>query len=89
MWRLNAVLKGENKLKELIELPLINDEGKVDIGIARIQADLAKYITSTQGKDEGYSTRIENTGKDGADLIPTEPSERIKELAEKLKQMDI
>jgi len=70
LWKLNAVLKGENKLRELMELPIVDPEGKVDIGIARIQADLAKYVTSTLGKDEGYATRQENTGKGGKDLIP-------------------
>ena len=70
LWKLNAVLKGENKLKQLMELPLEDVEGKVDIGIARIQADLAKYVTSTLGKDEGYSNRTEQTGKGGKDLIP-------------------
>jgi len=78
LWKLNAVLKGENKLRELMELPIIDLEGKVDVGIARIQADLAKYVTSTLGKDEGYATRQENTGKDGKDLIPETINEEDK-----------
>ena len=72
LWKLNAVLKGENKLRELMELPIVDVEGKVDVGIARIQADLAKYVTSTLGKDEGYSSRSEVTGKDGKDLVDTD-----------------
>jgi len=78
LWKLNAVLKGENKLRELMELTIVDVEGKVDVGIARIQADLAKYITSTLGKDEGYATRQENTGKDGKDLIPETINEEDK-----------
>jgi len=69
LWKLNAVMKGENKLKELMELPLKDPSNdKIDIGIARIQADVAKYLTTTLGKDDGYSTRSEVTGKDGKDL---------------------
>lgn len=69
LWRLNATFTGERKMKELMELQILDPESaKVDVGIARIQADLAKYLTSTQGKEEGYSTRTEMTGKDGKEL---------------------
>ncbi len=48
----------------------INDEGKFIIksDVLRIQTDVAKFIASTQGKDDGYTTRTEQTGKDGKDL---------------------
>jgi hypothetical protein len=69
LWKLNATYTGERKMKQLMELEIVDPESaKVDVGIARIQADLAKYLTSTQGKNEGYSTRQEVTGKDGKDL---------------------
>lgn len=68
LWRLNATFTGEKKLRELMELDLMNGGDKVDIGIARIQADIGKYLTSTQGKNDGYSTRQELTGADGKDL---------------------
>lgn len=70
LWRLNSTYTGERKIKELMELPILEkDTAKVDVGIARIQADLAKYLTSTQGKDDGYSTRSEITGKGGEPLF--------------------
>ncbi len=70
LWRLNSTYTGERKIKELMELPILEpDSSKVDVGIARIQADLAKYLTSTQGKDDGYSTRSEVTGKGGEPLF--------------------
>jgi len=65
LWRLNSVMKGEEKMKELMELPLKDVNDRVDVGIARIQADLAKYLTTTQGKNEGYSSRTELTGANG------------------------
>lgn len=68
LWRLNATATGEKKMKQLLELPLEDLDGKIDIGLARIQADLAKYITSTQGKGEGYAARTEVTQADGKDF---------------------
>jgi hypothetical protein len=81
LWRLNATSTGEKKMKQLLELDLYDHENKVDVGIARIQADLAKFLTSTQGKNEGYSTRTEQTGKDGESIslgvvmLPTKKDE--------------
>lgn len=59
MWKLNATFTSEKKIRELLELPLLDQGGKVDVGVARIQADLAKFMASTLGKDEGYSTKQE------------------------------
>jgi hypothetical protein len=70
LWRLNATLTGEKKLKEILELPMVDQEGKVDVGLARIQADLAKYITSTLGKREGYSTQQNVDHTTGGKPIP-------------------
>lgn len=69
MWKLNATFSGEKKMRELLDLPLAGEDGKIDIGIARIQADLAKYLTSTLGKDEGYSTKTETDITTGGDKI--------------------
>lgn len=59
LWRLNATMTAEKKFKELLDVELNNGGDKVDVGIARIQADLAKFLASTQGKLLGYSTRTE------------------------------
>lgn len=66
VWRLNGTFKGEKKIDELINLPIKNDAG-YDVGIIRVQADLAKYLTSTLGKNEGYTTKVEqeHTNPDG------------------------
>lgn len=69
LWRLNGTFTGEKKIEQLINLPIQNDVG-YDVGIIRVQADLAKYLTSTLGKDDGYSSRSELTGKDGEKLMP-------------------
>jgi hypothetical protein len=48
----------------------INDSGveEVKTDLLRIQVDASKHITSTIGKDKGYSSRSELTGKNGKDL---------------------
>ena len=46
------------------------EEGKIRTDLLRIQADIAKFITSTQGKDKGYSNRTELTDGDGKPLQP-------------------
>lgn len=70
--RLNMLSKGEKVLDETLSYVAINKEGKIDVGVARIKLDAAKHVTSTLGKDEGYSTRTEQTGKDGGAIEITD-----------------
>lgn len=61
----------------------IDEEGneKVKSDVLRIQVDASKHLTSTLGKDKGYSTRTELTAKDGENLIPrNEVEETLKAL---------
>ena len=60
--------KAERVLDKTLDLPAVDEEGKVDVALLRVQTDVSKHLTSTLGKNEGYSTRVENTGKDGSDL---------------------
>lgn len=46
-------------------------DGEVNVPLLRVQADVAKTVVTTLGKDEGYSTRSEITGKDGEQLQVT------------------
>ena len=66
--RLNMLSKGEKVLDETLDYIAVDENGKVDVGIGRLKLDAAKVVVTTLGKDEGYSTRIEQTGKDGKDL---------------------
>lgn len=66
--RLNMLSKAEKVLDRTLDLPAVDEEGKVDVALLRVQTDVSKHLTSTLGKNEGYSTRIESTGKDGKDL---------------------
>lgn len=61
----------------------VDDEGriKVKVDLLRVQLDASKHLTSTLGKNKGYSTRSEVTGADGKDLIPDEESKKRSEDA--------
>lgn len=68
--RLNLVSKGEKVLEETLDYQAVNEEGKVDSGIARIKLDAAKHVTSTLGKDLGYSTKQEtDITSDGKPIV--------------------
>lgn len=74
--RLGMLAKAEKVLEEMLEMPVevlkLGSEEQVvktDPSLVRIKQDTAKFIASTQGKDHGYSTRSEVTGKDGETLI--------------------
>lgn len=54
----------------------IDEDGEeaVKVDLLRVQADVAKTLATTLGKDKGYSTRNEVTGLNGKDLIPDSAS---------------
>lgn len=98
--RLNLLSKAEKVLEECLEMPIevLDWEGhgedrtqivKTEPSLIKIKQDTAKFIASTQGKDEGYSTRTENTGKDGGPqehvVVNTENDELVKEFEAKLR----
>lgn len=45
-----------------------------DPSLVKIKQDTAKFVAERQGKDEGWSSRSEVTGKGGRDLIPVDPA---------------
>lgn len=87
--RLNMLGKAEKVLNKTLDYSTEDVEtGKILTDVLRVQTDVAKFIANTQGKDEGYSTRVEQTGKGGKDLISLDSSEEIKELAKRLDELD-
>ena len=68
--RKEMLSKAERNLDKTLDLITLNKEGLEDPQLLKIKVDVSKTIVSTLGKDEGYSTRSELTGKDGNDLIP-------------------
>ena len=80
--RLGLLAKGEKVLEETLEYSILNEEGKRDAAIARIKLDAAKHVTSTLGKDEGYSQRQEHTGANGEKLMIGEVTPAQKALSD-------
>lgn len=76
--RKEMLSKAERNLDKTLDLVTLNKEGLEDPQLLKIKVDVSKTIVSTLGKDEGYSTRSEVTGKDGKDLIPEPLSEEDK-----------
>lgn len=68
--RLGMLNRAEKVLKRTLIMNTQDpDTGKEQADLLRIQVDVAKHITKTLGKDEGYSERSEVTGKDGTPII--------------------
>lgn len=82
--RMNLMSKAEKVLDEDLEIdsvvPVIGMFGpildkktkkplkKIDADLRKIRQSAATFVTSRLGKNEGYSSRQELTGPDGADL---------------------
>lgn len=65
---LNMLDKAENNLNDILDIPAIAEDGKVDSGVLRIKADVSKFVAERVGKDR-YSSRQEITGKGGEPVI--------------------
>lgn len=68
--RLDLLSKAEKVLEKTLDYETEDEDGKVKVDLLRVQADVAKTVATTLGKNEGYSTRNELTGKDGV-ALPT------------------
>lgn len=69
--RKDMLSKAERNLDKTLDLITVNKEGLEDPQLLKIKIDVSKTIVTTLGKNEGYTTREELTGKDGKDLPST------------------
>lgn len=67
--RMNLLGKAEKVLEKSLDMITIDLHGMEQADLLRVQADVAKFIAKTQGKDEGYSERTELTGKGGEGIV--------------------
>lgn len=68
-WKRERLLKKSEKLsEEILDINHINGEGDVDTDILRVKQKESEFVRQTLGKEEGYSTRTEMTGKDGKEF---------------------
>lgn len=75
--RKEMLSKAEKVLSKTLNYTTEDKEGNVKVDLLRVQLDASKHLTSTLGKDKGYSTRTENTG-----TILIIPDKQSKEKAE-------
>jgi hypothetical protein len=95
MRRKSLLNKAEHVLDKTLDMVVIDEKGKVDAALARVQNDSAKFIAKTLGKDDGYTERTETTGKDGNPIVfmPMELMKKygmgeVKEEVEVLENID-
>lgn len=68
-WKKERLLRKTEKLSdEILDMVYHSEEGKVNTDILRVKQKESEFVRETLGKDQGYSKRIESTGKDGQPL---------------------
>lgn len=75
--RKDMLSDSEKLLHKTINYDHLDKDGNVRVDLLRVQTDVAKTLVSTLGKDEGYSTRQELTGKDGEKLITSKEEKEV------------
>lgn len=89
--RLNILDKAEKALEEMLDMPVMTTEwtGRgeeaeqiviTNPALVKIKQDTAKFAAQTLGKDEGYSSRNEVTGKGGESLMTSLTDEQKAKL---------
>lgn len=86
--RLNMLPRAERALKRALLMKTTDRDGNEQADLLRIQTDVAKHITKTLGKDEGYSERSEITGKDGSPIVFM-PAELIEKYSIPVESEDV
>lgn len=65
----------QGKAEQILDRILNMESDKADI--MRVQSDVAKHITKTLGKDDGYSERTEQVGGGNIVFLPQELIEKF------------
>jgi len=79
MGDMKRLRKSEKNLDEVQNLPIIDEEGKIDVNLLDKRLKVDFFFAERLNKTK-YSPRSEHTGANGKDLIPDDES---KERAEK------
>lgn len=66
--RKDMLSKAEKKLARTLTYEVEKADGEIKTDLLKIQVDVSKHLTSTLGKNKGYSNRNELSGPDGAEL---------------------
>lgn len=85
-WKRERLLKKSEKLsEEILDLPHFDDDGRTDTNILRVKQKESEFVRTTLGKDEGYSSRTEVTGRNGEPISTA--TEEISNLAKTLNEL--
>ena len=68
--------RAEKNLNEVQELPIVDEEGKIDIQLIEKRSKIDMFVLERLNKQK-YSARVEQTGADGKDLISSETQEIV------------
>ena len=77
MGDMKRLRKAEKNLDEVQNLQIIDEEGKIDANLIDKRTKVDMFLAERLNKNK-YSTRQEQTGKDGKDLIPETITEEEK-----------
>ena len=66
--RSRLLSKSEHITDKIFDMEAVDKDGNIKADILRVQADTAKHIQKTLGKDEGYSERTETIGN-GSNVV--------------------
>lgn len=80
--------KAEVILDKVLTMDTVGDNGVEKADLVRVQADVAKHITKTLGKDEGYSEKTEISGGNSVVFLPQELIEKFN-LGEKKVEPEV
>lgn len=90
--RRGMLSKAEAKLEKALSYEVEVIEGEktiINVPLLTVQTNVAKHLTLTLGKDEGYATRTENTGPNGGPqehvVLSGENDDLVKEYEAKLR----
>lgn len=67
--RKDMLSKAERNLDKVLDFEMMTDEGRVNTQVASLVIGVSTTIANTLGKEEGYSTRQELTGKNGEGIV--------------------
>jgi len=57
--RSHLLSKAEKVINKIFDVDTLDDKGIVKADLLRVQGDMAKHVTKTLGKDDGWSERVE------------------------------
>jgi len=83
--RKDMLSDAEKLLHKTLNYEHVDSEGKINVPLLSVQTKVADSLVKTLGKDEGYSSRTEVTGKNGEPISTA--TEEITNLAKTLNEL--